>query len=234
MVGCGPANVSALTCGRNGNGGDDAAGTPKRGGPRREPPRGASSRVCARQVQRHVSRQHTSATTALAETRQCGERSSGFGLISGCCSGLVCSALPPAARYRCAPPPRHRTGHAEGGTSSTRLGDRDPPESECQPGCCVTGASGSGSDLDSGRPSLGVRSAGESCATRNRQPNLSEGSPANVSALTCGRNGNGKPRDASSPTRAAGAKRTRREGSHPLSSPSGSAACYPAAHVSDH
>jgi hypothetical protein len=42
-----------------------------------------------------------------------------------------------------------------------------------------------------------------------RRPN---GGPPNVPALTCGRNGSGGDDDVDAPTRAAGAKRTRREG----------------------
>ena len=43
--------------------------------------------------------------------------------------------------------------------------------------------------------------------------------PANVSALTCGRNGNGGDDDADTPKRAAGAKRTRREGHQDATAP---------------
>ena len=43
--------------------------------------------------------------------------------------------------------------------------------------------------------------------------------PANVSALTCGRNGNSGDDAADTPTRAAGAKRTRREGHQDANAP---------------
>jgi hypothetical protein len=42
---------------------------------------------------------------------------------------------------------------------------------------------------------------------------------ANVSALTCGRNANGGDDTADTPTRAAGAKRIRREGHHDANAP---------------